>query len=61
VDGAGRLYVANATSCPAMSTGSLSSLGSITVYTPGANGNVSPIARIAGSSSRLFGPTWIAF
>ena len=62
VDAAGQLYVANATSCPAVMTiPSPSSLGSITVYAPAANGNVSPIARLAGSVSGLFGPTWISF
>jgi hypothetical protein len=59
VDAAGRLYVANTTLCPEMS--SSTSLGSITVYAPGATGNVPPIARIAGISSGVIGPAWIAF
>ena len=62
VDAAGRLYVANATACSAMmSIPSPPSLGGITVYAPGATGNVPPIARIAGSSTGLFGPMRIAF
>jgi sugar lactone lactonase YvrE len=61
VDAAGRLWVANATSCPARMDNPEPSFGSITVYAPGATGNVAPVARIAGNSTRLFGPAWIAF
>lgn len=46
VDRAGNAYVA--------------SYGSVTVYTPGANGNVAPIRSIAGSKTQLLGPVAIA-
>jgi hypothetical protein len=59
VDSAGWLYVANATECPAVFDWPRS--GSITVYAPGATGNVAPFARIVGKgTSGLFGPTWVA-
>ncbi len=44
------IYVAN-------KTGGGSSDGSITIYSPGSNGNASPIGTIAGSNTGLDGPT----
>jgi hypothetical protein len=48
VDGAGNIYVAN-------------SGGNITVYAPGASGNATPTATIAGSNTGLNSPTLITF
>jgi sugar lactone lactonase YvrE len=59
VDAAGRLWVANSTSCPSRMENPEPSFGSITVYSPGATGNIAPVARIAGNSTALFGPAWI--
>jgi hypothetical protein len=56
VDKSGDIYVVNY-------TGEVSGsghLGSITVYAPGATGNVSPTATIAGSRTALSGPQGIA-
>ena len=47
-DGAGNLYVANG-----VYSGSLAP--SVTVYPPGANGNVAPIAMISGDKTGLYG------
>ena len=53
-DASGRLYVANG--------GNVSSpAGQILIYAAGASGNVAPIDSIAGSSTGLYGPTWLAF
>jgi hypothetical protein len=46
VDSAGKIYVANAR------------VSSITVYAPGANGDVAPIATISGSNTGLAPPTF---
>jgi len=54
VDVMGRLYVGNGFNCSA----ELGCLGgySITVYAAGANGNVAPIATLAGDSTQMFEP-----
>ncbi|HYL56998.1 MAG TPA: NHL repeat-containing protein [Gemmatimonadales bacterium] len=58
LDAAGRLYVAN----PGFGgCGSISPSNTITVYTPGATGNVAPTGRIAGSNTGLNFPTSITF
>jgi hypothetical protein len=51
---AARLYVANIRDCHA--SGRCSGVNQITIYDAGANGNVSPIARIEGSNTALNGP-----
>jgi len=48
LDASGNLYVANPTSGPVQS---------ITIYAPGANGNVAPIHVIEGASTQLRDPT----
>ena len=56
VDKSGEIYAVNY-------TGEVSGsghLGSITIYAPGATGNVSPIATIAGQRTALSGPQGIA-
>ncbi len=53
VDSAGKIYVTNwfgGTPC----------IGSITVYPPGANGDVPPIAQVKGAKTRLCDPRGIA-
>jgi 6-phosphogluconolactonase (cycloisomerase 2 family) len=50
-DALGTLYVANNTAAPA---------GSVTVYAPGANGNVAPVRTIAGSNTGILAPKAVA-
>jgi hypothetical protein len=58
LDAAGRLYVAS----PGFGgCGSTSRSNTVTVYTPGATGNVAPTGRIAGSNTGLNLPTSITF
>ncbi len=57
LDAAGRLYVAN----PGGGCGRCSASNTITVYTPGATGNVAPMGIIAGSNTGLNTPTSITF
>ena len=49
VDTQGRIYVANQYG------------DSVTVYSPGANGNVAPVATIAGPATGISAPTGLAF
>jgi hypothetical protein len=53
VDASGNIYVANFASGPG-------GTGSITVYSPSSNGNVSPSATIVGTGTQLAGPQGIA-
>ncbi len=53
LDAGGQLYVTNSIPFPADSY-------SVTVYAPGATGNVAPVATIAGSNTGLNGPVGIA-
>jgi len=57
LDAAGRLYVAN----PGGGCGNCSASNTVTVYTPGATGNVAPTGRIAGGNTGLNMPTSITF
>ena len=51
VDGTGKIYVSN---------GGAPDHGSITVYAPGAHGNVAPVAQIRGPQTRLGQPQALA-
>ncbi len=57
LDGAGNIYVTNLFGG---GSGSGAGNGSITVYAPGASGNATPTATIAGGSTGLVGPAGIA-
>ncbi len=54
VDITGKMYVAN------RGNGDPTDLGSVTVYSPGSNGDAKPIAVIAGSHTQLLEPVGIA-
>jgi hypothetical protein len=53
VDTDGSIYVANG-------NGDRTRVGPVTVYAPGANGNVKPIRTIAGSNTKLSDPSGVA-
>jgi hypothetical protein len=59
VDAEGRIYVVNETGGPRVK-GQTLDVGSVTIYAPGANGNVKPTATIQGDATGLSFPARIA-
>jgi hypothetical protein len=59
LDSKGNIYVANFGGGPIFPGCGLDGCGSITEYKVGSNGNVAPIARIAGDKTRLANPAGI--
>jgi len=53
LDAAGRIFVVN--------SATISQQYRITVYAAGANGNVAPVATIAGNQTGLTAPSYLSF